>query len=450
MALVAGVTILSGLLFGYDQGVISGALPFIDKDFGLSDFLEEVVTSWVTLGALFGALLAGGAADRYGRRKTLISAGALFFAGAIIQATAPNTGVLVVGRFVIGFGVGIASVAAPLYAAEMAKAETRGRLVSAYQLAITMGILVAEIVDALLSPSGDWRLMLGLSVIPGALLVILMLTMPDTPRWLLKVGRRGDAEASYEKVAGSDGEAAALDAMQADLDEAARDPATWREVFSPRVRPMLKVGIGLALFQQLTGINAVIYYSDRIFADAGFTTVQQQTDATIIAVGVVNVLATFVAIAFIDRVGRRPLLLTGLVGMTVSLLGLTASFVMLDGYDDVKGPSILGIATLVCLVVFIASFAFSLGPVVWTMISEIFPTRVRGKGIAVATAVNWGAAFLVSATFLSIVDVIGTEGAFFLFALMSMLGFWWINRYVPETKGKTLEEVEAVFADQVT
>jgi MFS transporter, SP family, galactose:H+ symporter len=447
MALVAGVTILSGLLFGYDQGVISGALPFIDKDFHLSDFLEEVVTSWVTLGALFGALLAGGAADRFGRRRTLIAAGLLFFTGAIVQSAAPDTGVLVVGRFIIGFGVGIASVAAPLYAAEMARAETRGRLVSAYQLAITIGILVAEIVDALLSPSGDWRLMLGLAVIPGALLALLVFFMPDTPRWLLKVGRRADAEASYEKVAGAEGERAALDAVQADIDEDARDPASWREVVSPRVRPMLSVGVGLALFQQVTGINAVIYYSDRIFADAGFTTVQQQTDATIMAIGIVNVLATFVAIAFIDRFGRRPLLLTGLVGMIISLLGLTASFVALDGYDDVHGPSILGIATLVCLVVFIASFAFSLGPVVWTMISEIFPTRIRGKGVAVATAVNWGAAFVVSATFLSIVDVVGTEGAFLMFAILSIVAYWWIDRYVPETRGRTLEEIEEVFAE---
>jgi sugar porter (SP) family MFS transporter len=447
LALVAGVTILSGLLFGYDQGVISGALPFISKDFGLSDLLEEVVTSWVTLGALFGALIAGAFADRFGRRQTLIVAGALFFAGALVQATAPGTAILVVGRFVIGFGVGIASVAAPLYAAESAKAEHRGRLVSAYQLAITIGILVAEIIDAALSDSEDWRLMLGIAVVPGALLVTLMVFMPDTPRWLLKVGRRRDAEDAYEKVNGPEGEATALDSFQADLDREAREHASWGEVFSPRVRPMLKIGLGLAIFQQVTGINAVIYYSDQIFADAGFTTVQEQTDATILAVGVVNVLATFVAIAFIDRFGRRPLLITGLIGMAVSLLGLTVAFAALEGYDNVKGPTILGIATLVCLVVFIGSFAFSLGPVVWTMISEIFPTRIRGKGIAVATAANWGAAFLVSASFLSIIDVIGTEGAFFLFAAMSVLGLMWVARYVPETKGKTLEEVEAVFVE---
>lgn len=448
MALVALATILSGLLFGYDQGVISGALPFIDKDFHLSDLLEEVVTSWVTLGALVGALLAGGLADHRGRRKTLIIAGALFFVGALVQATAPGTAVLVVGRFIIGFGVGIASVAAPLYAAEMASAKNRGRLVSSYQLAITIGILVAEIVDAILSSSEDWRLMLGLAVIPGAALVILMIRMPDTPRWLLKVGRRPDAERSYSRVHGALGATTALDEIQRDVEVESREQATWREVFSPSVRPMLMVGLGLAVFQQVTGINAVIYYSDRIFAAAGFTTVQEQTDATIIAIGAVNVLATFVALAFIDRFGRRPLLLAGLTGMAISLIGLTVSFLALDGYDGVKGPSILGVATLVCLVVFIASFAFSLGPVVWTMISEIFPTRIRGKGIAVATAANWGSAFIVSATFLSIIDVIGTEGAFAIFAAMSLIAFWWIWRYVPETKGKTLEEVEEVFAER--
>ncbi len=448
MGFVAGVTILSGLLFGYDQGVISGALPFITSDFGLSDLLQEVVTSWVTLGALFGALIAGAVADREGRRRTLIIAGALFFAGALIQSLAPDTPVLVLGRFVIGFGVGIASVAAPLYAAEMARADNRGRLVSAYQLAITIGILVAEVIDAILSDSEDWRLMLGLAVVPGAALVILMFVMPDTPRWLLKVHRKDDARTSWEKLHGQEDEDAALAAIESDLVEEERQRATWREVFAPAVRPMLVVGVGLAIFQQVTGINAVIYYSDRIFADAGFTTVQQQTDATILAVGVVNVLATFVAIAFIDRFGRRPLLIAGLVGMAVSLIGLTASFFALEGYDDVTGPSILGIATLVCLVVFIASFAFSLGPVTWTVISEIFPTRIRGKGIAVATAVNWGAAFVVSATFLSIIDLIGTEGAFLLFAILSVVALWWVNRFVPETRGKTLEEMEQVFAER--
>lgn len=450
MGLVAGVTILSGLLFGYDQGVISGALPFIKDDFHLSDFLEEVVTSWVTLGALFGALGAGAIADRFGRRQTLIIAGSLFFVGALVQSLAPDTPVLVVGRFIIGFGVGIASVAAPLYAAEMARADKRGRFVSAYQLAITIGILVAEIVDAILSESEDWRLMLGLAVFPGAALVILMLFMPDTPRWLLKVHRDDDARASFEKMRGTEDEMDALATIKADLVQEEREQATWKEVFSPAVRPMLMVGVGLATFQQVTGINAVIYYSDTIFEDAGFTTVQQQTDATILAIGVVNVLATFVAIAFIDRFGRRPLLIAGLVGMAVSLFGLTASFIALEGYDDVKGPSILGIATLVCLVVFIASFAFSLGPVTWTMISEIFPTRIRGKGIAVATAVNWGAAFAVSASFLSIIDVIGTEGAFLLFAVLSVIALWWVNRYVPETKGKTLEQVEEAFSERAS
>ena len=447
--LVGLVTILSGLLFGYDQGVISGALPFISKDFHLSDFLEEVVTSWVTLGALVGALIAGGVADRVGRRSTLIAAGLLFFVGALVQSLAPETAVLVVGRFIIGGGVGIASVAAPLYAAEMAPATLRGRFVSSYQLAITMGILIAEIVDAFLSDGGDWRLMLGLAVVPGALLFLVMLPMPDTPRWLLKVGRRSDTREASVKVQGEDGVEARLDEVATDLAVEEREEGTWRDVFGPSIRPMLKVGLGLAIFQQVTGINAVIYYSDRIFAAAGFTSVQQQTDATILAIGVVNVVATFVAIAFIDRFGRKPLLLAGLVGMTVALIGLTISFAVLEGYQGVKGPTILGIVTLVCMVVYIASFAFSLGPVVWTMISEIFPTRVRGKAIAVATAANWGAAFIVSASFLSIIDVIGTEGAFALFALMSIIAFVWIDRVVPETKNKPLEEIEALFTGEV-
>lgn len=443
--LVGLVTILSGLLFGYDQGVISGALPFITKSFDLTTFLQEVVTSWVTLGALVGALLAGAMADRFGRRTTLITAGMLFFVGALVQSLAPDTAILVVGRFVIGGGVGIASVAAPLYAAEMAPAKMRGRFVSSYQLAITIGILVAQIVDRALSDSANWRLMLGLAVIPGVLLALVMIPMPDTPRWLLKMGRRPKARVAAVKVQGVDGVDSRLDDIAAELAMEEKDKGSWSDVLSPKIRPMLKVGLGLAIFQQVTGINAVIYYSDSIFKAAGFSSVQQQTDATILAIGCVNVLATFVAITFIDRFGRRPLLLAGLTGMIVSLAGLTLAFIFLEDQGKTTGTSFLGLATLVLLVIYIASFAFSLGPVVWTMISEIFPTRVRGRAIAVATAANWGAAFVVSASFLSIVNIVGTSGAFALFTIMSILAFVWISKKVPETKGKPLEEIEKLF-----
>jgi sugar porter (SP) family MFS transporter len=446
--LVGVVTMLAGTLFGYDQGVISGALQFIQVDFGLTSFMTEVVTSWVTLGALVGALVAGLLADRLGRRNTAMIAGALFMLGAAISAFAPGTAVLVVGRFVLGFGVGVASVAAPLYAAEMAPKESRGRFVSSYQLAITIGILLAYVVDDVLSTSGNWRLMLGLAVVPGGLLLLVMLTMPETPRWLMGAGRRADAAESLTRVRGSRGVEEALDEIEEQVAEDA-DKASWGEVFGASLRRPLMVGVGLAVFQQITGINAIIYYANEIFAEAGFSTPQEQAEATLWAVGVVNVLATFVAIAYVDRFGRRPLLFAGLVGMTVSLLAVGTAFVFLDEQATNGGttPSTVGIITLISLVVFIASFAFSLGPIVWTVISEIFPSRVRGRAVAIATAANWGAAFLVSQFFLSLIDWVGTAATFYLFAFFSIIAFFWIRRFVPETKGRSLEAIQDLWAD---
>ena len=444
LTLVGMVTLLAGILFGYDQGIISGALPFITTAFDLSSLLSEAVTSWVTLGALVGALAAGLLADRLGRRHTLMLAGAVFMVGAAVSGFAPGTAVLVGGRFIIGFGVGVASVAAPLYAAEMAPKATRGRFVSTYQLAITIGILIAYVVDDVLSTSGSWRIMLAGAVIPGFLLLIAMIKMPESPRWLMKVHRREEATATLRKVRGSAGVDAALDAVEEELAEEG-DQATWGEVFGKSLRKPLMVGVGLAVFQQLTGINAIIYYANEIFAKAGFTTPEQQAKATLYAIGVVNVLATFIAVGFVDRVGRRPLLLAGLVGMTLSLAGVGFAFLAFDETGTQTGPSTVGIITVVCLIVFIASFAFSLGPVVWTVINEIFPNRVRGRAVSVATAVNWGAAFLVSQFFLTLVDGIGTAATFWLFSGFSVIAFVWIWRTVPETKGRSLEEIQDIW-----
>lgn len=447
-AMVVVVTITAGLLFGYDQGVISGALPFIKEDFDLSSFQTEVVTSWVTLGALFGALFAGLLADRIGRRRTGILAGLLFTAGALLESTAQGVDVLVVGRLVVGFGVGVASVAAPLYAAEMARTEVRGRFVSMYQLAITIGIFVAYVVDDALTEGGDWRPMLGLAAIPGVLLVITMATMTDTPRWLLKVGRRDEAHRAIARVRDPD----EIDEQLAEAEEelaASADQASWGEVFGKGLRRPLVVGVGLALFQQITGINAIIYYANEIFAEAGFSTPQEQAQATLWAIGAVNVLATFIAIAFVDRFGRRPLLQAGLVGMIVSLTAVGLAFLAFDETPTAAGgPSTVGIITLICLVVYIASFAFSLGPIVWTVISEIYPNRVRGRAIAVATAVNWGAAFLVSEFFLSLIDGIGTSATFWLFAAAGVVALIWITLRVPETKGRSLEEIQELWGSE--
>ncbi len=446
LAMVAFVVILAGVLFGYDQGVISGALAGMTATFDLSTRMQEVVTSLVTLGALVGALLGGGLADRFGRTRALVIAGVLFAFGALGESVAPSTEVLTVSRFVVGFGVGIASVAGPLYAAEMAPKQTRGRFVSSYQLAITIGILVADLVDAALSDTGQWRLMLGLSVVPGVLLIFVAWIMPDSPRWLMKMGRRPDAQEALVKTQGGPKVEERLDVIANDL--AANPEAGWSKVFAPAIRRALWVGVGLAVFQQITGINAVIYYSDKIFALAGFTSPEAQTHATLIAVGLVNVLATLIALAWVDKFGRKPLLFAGLIGMTIGLVTIAGAFAFLDrNPTSGGGSSVVGIVTLVAMVIYIASFAFSLGPVVWTMISEIFPSQVRGKAVAVAAAVNWGAAFIVSVTFLSLIDAIGEVATFLLFAVMCVIAFAWIRAKVPETKGKSLEQIQEAWGE---
>lgn len=450
--LMVGVSILlSGILFGYDQGVIAGALEGIGRSFDVGTTATEIITSWVTLGALVGALVAGAVADRVGRRRTILLAAVLFTLGALLESIAPGVEILVAGRLIVGFGVGVASVAAPLYAAEQAPTHLRGRFVSIYQLAITIGIFVAYLVDQLLTNDDLWRMMLGVSAVPAVLLAIVMIPMPDTPRWFMKVGRRDDAERALRKVQpDADVTAEIDDIARAEAADAA-DRATWGEVFSTHLRRPLMIGVGLAVFQQITGINAIIYYADKIFAQAGFSTPADQASATTWAIGGVNVLATFIAVAYVDRFGRRPLLLAGLVGMATALITVGISFHFMDGADtsgaSSSGPTTAGIITLVALVVFIASFAFSLGPVVWTVINEIFPNRVRGRAVAVATAVNWGSAWLVSQFFLTLIEAIGNSATFYLFAAFSVIAWVWIWRRVPETKGRSLEDIQQLWTD---
>lgn len=449
---VAVVTFLAGLLFGYDQGVISGALPLVTADLDLSTFASEIITSWVTLGALIGALVAGTLADRIGRRWTAVAAGILFAGGALLETVAPDAATLTLGRVVTGVAVGFASTVAPLYAAEMAPAWIRGRIVSSYQLAITVGIFLAYLADDALTGGDHWRDMFALAVIPGVLLVVAFLIVPESARWLLAKGRRDDALATLRKVDGPADAPAHLADLEEDLRaEQESGRATWGEVFGPRVRRPLVIGVGLAIIQQVTGINAIIYYANDIFARAGFATAEDQAQATLYAIGLVNVLATFIAIAYVDRFGRRPLLLAGLVGMTVSLAAVGASFAFFstEAAGD-TGVSVAGVFTLVALVVFIASFAFSLGPVVWTIIAEIYPNRVRGRAVSFATAVNWGAAFLITQFFLTIVDAIGEAATFFLLAGICVASYVWIHRNVPETRGRTLEEIQDLWNPSTT
>jgi SP family galactose:H+ symporter-like MFS transporter len=451
LLVVVVVVLFSGGLFGYDQGVISGALHGIKSTFSLSPLVVEVVTSWVTLGALIGALAAGELADGIGRKRTVLIAGAMFTVGSLVQALAPDTIVLVAGRLVIGAGVGVAAVAAPLYAAELAPTNLRGRFVSAYQLAITIGIFLAYLVDGWLSRSDSWRIMLGASAVPGLLLLGVALLAPASPRWLMMKGRRKEAAAELTKIRPGVDFKPRLDAIENALRQEG-DRASWGEVFRREWRRPLLIGVGLAVFQQITGINAIIYYADQIFASAGFITQSSQTTVTTWAIGGVNVVATLIAIAYIDRLGRRKLLLTGLVGMAISLIVVGIAFrfigdaaVGATAADAGTGPSTTGIVTLVALVGFIICFAFSMGPVVWTVINEIFPGHIRGRAVAVATAVNWGSAFLVSQFFLTVIGAIGNSLTFWLFAVFCVIAWVWIYFRVPETKGQSLEQIQLLW-----
>jgi len=446
LALVGAAILTAGILFGYDQGVISGALRGIEADFDLKTTMIEVVTSFVTLGALVGALVAGAMADRFGRRPAVLFAGVLFIAGALIEAFAPGSAVLVVGRLTVGFAVGVASVAAPLYAAEMAPTRLRGTFVSTYQFGITFGIFVAYLVDEWLQSGSAWRLMLGLSAVAGVLLIVLLLPLRDTPRWYLRAGRPAEAEAELARIHPDDSEARFRELEESLADEPS--DVAWREVFARRWRAPLVIGIGLAVFQQITGINAIIYYADKIFAAAGFSSPADQTAATTWAIGAVNVLATLIAITFVDRLGRKPLLVAGLLGMAVAFLSIDDSVTAGASTATASGrPSDAGIIMLVALVVYIASFAFSMGPIVWTMINEIYPRSVRGRAVSVATAANWFSAWIVSQFFLSVVDAVGESVTFWIFAALSVVCLVWIVAKVPETRSRTLEEIEAMWGE---
>jgi sugar porter (SP) family MFS transporter len=291
--------------------------------------------------------------------------------------------------------------------------------------------------------------MLGAAAIPGLLLFGVALMAPESPRWLMKMTRRADAAVELKKISPNVNAEAELDEF---ADAFSREPhgAAWVEVLNEEWRRPLMVGLGLAIFQQVTGINAIIYYADQIFGAAGFVTVAARTTVTTWAIGGVNVVATMIAIAFIDHWGRRNLLLTGLIGMIASLIVVGGAFEFINSPTGnagaaQAGPSVAGLFTLAGLVVFIISFAFSLGPVVWTVINEIFPGRIRGRAVAICTAVNWGAAFLVSQFFLSLVDEIGGAMTFWLFALLSVVGWIWVYVCVPETKGQSLEQIQQIW-----
>jgi MFS transporter, SP family, galactose:H+ symporter len=430
--LAAGFAALGGLLFGYDTGVISGAVIFIKKDFALSTFPQELVVSMVLAGATVAALSGGRLADRFGRRKTLLGTSVIFMAGALVCALAPNFSTLVAGRAIVGIGIGLASTTVPVYISEVSPPEARGWQVSLFQLAITVGIVAAYLIDYAFSASGAWRWMLGLAVIPGAILGAGMLFLPESPRWLAKYQHPEEARRVLKKVRGTSEVEPELSGILDSL-AVSEEHGRWSDLLHPAVRPALVVGIGLAIFQQITGINTVIYYAPTIIQSAGMPSASAAILATA-GIGLVNVLMTIVAMWLIDRVGRRPLLLTGIAGMIVTLgvLGLL--------FNTQRGVS--GWAAVVTLMAYVAFFAISLGPIFWLLISEIYPLQIRGLAEGTAAATNWIFNLLVSITFLTLLELIGPSRTFWLYGALAVAAWLFSYYMVPETKGRTLEEIE--------
>ncbi len=427
------VAALGGLLFGYDTGVISGAILFIKEDFNLSPSMQELVVSAVLAGAIIGAAAAGTLADRFGRRKVIVVAAAIFAVGALGTAVAPSVGTLIAGRIVVGVAIGAASFVAPLFIAELAPARYRGRLVSVNQLALTSGIVIAYLVDYAFSASRGWRYMFGLAAIPAIILGVAMYLLPDSPRWLLSQGMAKQARAVLTRIRGTRDVGGELSSIRQSLKS---EEGGWRDLLSPLIRPALVVGIGLAILQQITGINTVIYYAPTIFQFAGFAEAGFAILASL-AVGVTNVLLTIVAIFLIDRVGRRPLLLISLAGMVLSLGALGLAFAL----SSLRGR--LGLFAIGSLVLYVGFFAVGMGPIFWLMISEIFPLKARGLAMSTATVANWGANLLVSVTFLTLVAFLGKPGTFWLYAVVGIFAVVFVYLLVPETKGKTLEQIQA-------
>ncbi len=433
VTMVSAISALAGLLFGYDTGVISGAILFVRKDFLLSTFQEEVVVSAVLLGAVAGAAFGGKLADALGRRKLLIQVAILFIIGAIGTALAPTPTLLAIGRVVVGIAIGIASFTAPLYISEVSPPAIRGKLVSLNQLMITLGIVVSYLADYGLADKEAWRWMFGLAAIPALILLIGLFFVPESPRWLMGRSREDEARAVLQRIRESSDVSAELAEIKEDL---SLQEGGWRELLNVSLRRPLIIGIGLAIFQQFTGINTVIYYAPTIFQLAGLHSASAAILATV-GVGVVNVLLTIVALRILDRAGRRPLLLWGLVGMVISLGVLGAAFLLAGSSPIVAWLAVISLA------LYVACFAIGLGPVFWLLISEIYPLKIRGRAMGVATMMNWGSNLIVALTFLSLLHSLGRSATFWLYAVVGILAWFFVYRLVPETKGRTLEQIDA-------
>ncbi len=456
---IAAIASTGGLLFGFDTGVISGALPFLKQSWNLTSGQQEWITTAALIGAVLGALLSGRLTDIFGRKKVILVAAVIFAAGSLLTGAASSPTFLALARIVLGIAIGVSSFTVPLYIAEISPTKTRGAMVSSFQLMITIGIVASYFSDlAFANELNDfsWRWMFYVGVFPAIILFVGMLFLPESPRFLLGKGKEAEGKRVLQMVEEPALFELAFEKLKEEIRFDKDTKASFKDIFRPHLRTALFIAIGIMFVQQFVGINTVIYYAPTIFIIAGFSGAKAAIAATV-SVGIVNVLATIVAMFLIDKIGRRKLYFIGLVGMGVSLLSLGFFFLFKDSLGDN-----LRYITVALVLVYIIFFAISLGPLGWLIISEIFPLKVRGVGMSIGSLANWLFNAVVTFTFLKVawaftpagLEIVnkttdGTithdpnpAGAFFLYAAISIVGIIWGIRYIPETKGVTLEEIE--------
>ena len=433
----AFIAALAGLLFGLDIGVISGALPFIAKQYALTSAVSEWIVSSILAGAVLGTFASAPVSRRWGRKTALLLSAVIFVLGSLGSALAPSPAALIGVRFFLGLAVGIASFTAPLYLAEMAPQRIRGALISMYQLMITIGIVLAFLSDTALSYGCHWRWMLGVLAFPATGMFLGMLALPQSPRWLFLVGRKAEGRGVLSKLRGSEAE---VEAEAAEIETALLRPGGGFALLANRnFRRVLLLGFALQVAQQFTGINIMMYYAPKIFSVAGFAATEHQMFGTVL-IGAVNVLATFIAIAFVDKFGRKPILALGFVVMALSLLAVGAALWMIPA--AATSPGLWQFLAVGFLILFIVGFAMSAGPIIWVLCSEIYPLAGRDLGITVSTATNWFANMLIGATFLTALETLGNAQTFWLFGALNVTFIFLVVFLCPETKGVSLERIE--------